>query len=210
MVEFEIDPKKSCLMIIDMTNAFLKAGSPLEIPGGRSLIPRLQRVMNVCRGKSMPIVFTTHIYRKGGVDLGLTRAFRPGIENTNVLCEGSSDTDFYDEIAPQKDDIVIVKRRFDAFLNTDLDLILRTNGIDTLIIGGVATNICCESTARAARMRDYKVLFLSDGTAAWGLPDAGWGKISAEEAQRYVLTVIAFHFGEVLSVEKVMDRILKK
>jgi ureidoacrylate peracid hydrolase len=192
-----------------MMNAFLRAGAPSEIQGGRRVIPKLKRLITVCRDKGIKIIFTTHIHRKDGSDLGLTALFRPGIETTNPLREGSSDIEFFDDIQPEKDDIVIVKRRFSAFFGTELDMILRSNEVDTLIIGGVATNVCCESTARDARIRDYRVLFLSDGTAAWGLPDAGWGEISQAEAQKYVLTTMAFHFAEVLPVEKAIDRILK-
>jgi ureidoacrylate peracid hydrolase len=209
MVEFEIEPRKSCLLIIDMTSAFLSPGAPVEIPGGRSLIPKLKRLTDVCRDKGLPIVFTTHAYRKDGCDLGLHANFFPEMKARDILREGTPDIEFYGELQPQKDDIVIVKRRFSAFLGTELDLTLRNKEIDTLIIGGVATNVCCETTARDARMRDYKVIFLSDGTANRGLPDMGWGEMSPEEVQRAVLTIMAFHFAQVSSVEEVKARLLK-
>ncbi len=207
MVEFEIHPRKTCLLIIDMTNAFLRRGAPTEIPGGRSLVRKLKTLVTACRGKGIRIIFATHAYRKDGYDLGLHAIFRPEIAAMGRLREGTSDTEFYSGLKPQRDDIVIVKRRFSAFLGTELDMILRSNGIDTVIIGGVATNICCESTARDARMRDYRVLFLGDGTAARGVPDKGWGEMSAEEVQTHVLATMASSFAEVSTVREIIARI---
>ena len=209
MVEFEIHPRKSCLLIIDMTNAFISPGAPLEIPAGRSLIPRLKNLTGVCRDKGLPIIFTTQAHRPDGSDLGIHAEFRPEMRTENILLQGTEAVDFYPEIQPEKNDIIITKRRFSAFVGTDLDLILRSKEIDTLIIGGVLTDVCCESTARDARMRDYKVLFLSDGTAARDLPDMGWGKVSAEEVQRVVLTDMAHRFAQVLTVEEVIDRLVR-
>jgi nicotinamidase-related amidase len=88
-------------------------------------------------------------------------------------------------------DVTIIKSRYSAFIGTELDLILRSHSIDTLIIGGVLTNVCCESTAREARMRDYKVVFLSDGTATRDVPDFGFGRVPAADVQRYTLALIA-------------------
>ena len=207
MVEFEIYPRKSCLLIIDMQNAFLSPGAPIEVPDGRSLIPRLKALIGVCRKKGLQIIFTAHVYRKEGWDLGLHSVFDPEIKTKGILREGTPDVEFYSKIQPQEDDIVIVKRRFSAFVGTELDLILRSNEIDTLIIGGVVTDVCCESTARDARMRDYKVIFLSDGTAAMNIPDMGWGEVSAGNVQRYVLAAMALDFAQVLSVKEVISRL---
>jgi nicotinamidase-related amidase len=205
MAEFEIKPSKSCLLVIDMTNAFLLPGAPIEVPEGLSLIPRLRALINVCRDKGLRIIFITHSYRKDGSDLGLHPAFDPTIRSKNILREGTEDVEFHCELRPQEDDIVIVKRRFSAFVGTELGLILHNNEIDTLIIGGVVTSVCCESTARDARNRDYKVIFLSNGTAAMNVPDLGWGRISASDVQRYVLAIMAYDFAQVLSVEQVIN-----
>lgn len=209
MAEFRINPRKSCLLIIDMTNAFLLPGAPIEVPEGLSLIPRLRALINVCRDKGLRIIFITHAYRKDGSDLGLHPTFDPTIKRKNILREGTSDVEFNSELKPQKDDIVIVKRRFSAFVGTDLDLILRNNEIDTLIIGGVVTSVCCECTARDARNMDYKVIFLSNGTAAMNVPDLGWGRISASDVQRYVLAIMAYDFAQVLLVEQVINILSK-
>lgn len=207
MPEFRILPEKSALLIIDMTNAFLKPGAPVMVPGGTGLIPGLNQLRDLARKKGLKTIFTTQAYHADGSDLGLDPVFHPGMERSRALRTGTPDVDFYKDIQPRDGDIIIVKPRFSAFIGTELDLILRGQGIDTLVIGGVLTNVCCESTAREARMRDYKVIFLSDGTATRDIPDSGWGKVSAEEMQRYTLAAIACYFGQVLSVEQVIQRL---
>ena len=107
----------------------------------------------------------------------------------------------------RKGDILLKKPRYGAFHGTDLELMLRHRGIDTLIIGGIATNVCCETTAREATVRDFKVLFLSDGTATFGLPDMGFGAITAQEVQRVTCSVMSFFYGQVLTVNQATEKI---
>ena len=117
--------------------------------------------------------------------------------------------EIYEGLKPQPGDLVVAKPRYSAFYGTDLEAILRSKGIDTLIISGTVTNVCCESTTRDAFSRDYKVIFLSDGNAAGDLPDLGFGPVSAEEIQRVVLTVLAMCFAQVSSIDQVLTEIEK-
>ncbi len=209
MVRFDIHTDKTALLIIDMQNAFLKPGGPLERPGGRDLVPRLNNLLRGCRKKGILILFTRQVFRKDGSDLGLFAEFAPELYKTkSTLVEGTPDVDIYDEIEQQEGDIMITKQTYSAFSGTELDLLLRIKGIDTLIIGGVDTAVCCEATARSARHRNYKVIFLSDGTATSAQLDVGWGAISADEAQRFVLTVMAPRYAEVSSVDEVLRRVM--
>jgi biuret amidohydrolase len=207
MPEYKIVTDKTGLLIIDMTNAFLAQGAPVMVPNGTGIIPGLKKLMGLARSKGIRIIYTTQSYHKDGADLGIDPLFHPGMEKRNELREGSTDVEFYKDIVPEASDTIIVKPRFSAFIGTELELILRSQGIDTLIIGGVLTNVCCESTAREARMRDFKVIFLSDGTATRDIPDTGWGKVPAAEMQRYTLAAIACYFGQVCSIEQVMKQI---
>jgi nicotinamidase-related amidase len=208
MVTFSIHAQKTALLVIDMVNVFLAPGAPLEIPRGRDLIPRLNRLISACRDKGILIVFPIHAFRANGFDLGLYPEFIPQLETRSLLVEGTWDVEIFDQIDRQKSDVTVTKRTFSAFVGTDLDFLLRTRGIDTVIISGVATHSCCEATARDARHRNYKVLFLSDGTATYDHPDMGWGAIAADDLQRFVLTTMAHRNGEVLSVEQALKRIL--
>lgn len=209
MVKFNICPEKTALLIIDMMNAFLKPGGPLEVKRGRNLITGLNKLISMCRQKRILSIFIVHAHREDGSDMGLFKEFIPEM-TTSPLIEGTPDVEIYDEIDQQKGDIIIVKRAFSAFFGTDLDLILRIKGIDTLIISGITTHSCCEATARDARHRNYKVIFLSDGTATFDyLPDKGWGIISGDDVQRVVLTIMALRNAEVSSIEEVIVRLSK-
>lgn len=207
MPEFEIIAEKSALLIVDMTNAFLDTNGPVPVPGGVNLISGLNRLRAAARKKALLTIFTTMAYHNDGSDLGIDQVFHPAMKRTNTLRMGSRDIEFHADIQPIENDVTIIKPRYSAFVGTELDLILRSHGVDTLIIGGVLTNVCCESTAREARMRDYKVVFLSDGTATRDIPDFGFGRIPVADVQRYTLASIACFFGQVLSIEQVINRL---
>jgi len=93
-------------------------------------------------------------------------------------------------------------RRFGAFQGTDLELILSSRGIDTIIVTGIATNVCCEKTAREAAVRDFQVFFLSDGTATFDIED-----LSAAELQSATCATLALLFAQVLTVDKMIQKI---
>lgn len=208
MAKFDINPAKTALLVIDMQNTWLKAGSSMETPGSRALVPKLNKLIQACREKGISVIFTRHAHRSDGSDMGLFAEFVPDVAAKTALIEGTPDVEIYRELDYRQSDIVVTKQAYSAFYGTNLDLILRTKGIDTVIISGIVTWGCCESTARDARHRNYKVIFLSDGTATYDqLPDMGWGIITAEETMRNVLTVMAFRYAEVLSVEQLLVRL---
>jgi ureidoacrylate peracid hydrolase len=81
-------------------------------------------------------------------------------------------------------------------------LLLRSRGIDTIIVTGIATNVCCETTAREATVRDFRVFFLSDGTTTFDI-----GDISAAEIQRATCATLGLLFAQVLTVNEVIEKI---
>lgn len=104
-------------------------------------------------------------------------------------CEATSwGADYYANLRPEVNDPVVVKHRYNAFLNTDLDTILRANGIRTTVFTGVSTNCCVESTAREAFMRDYYVVVVDDATASY-----------SRELHQAALKTLDALFGEITS-----------
>jgi len=99
-------------------------------------------------------------------------------------------------------DILLEKPRFGAFHGTDLELILRSRGIDTIIVTGIAANVCCETTAREAVVRDFRVFFLSDGTTTFDI-----GDVSAAELKRATCATLRFIFAQVLTVDEMIRKI---
>lgn len=165
---FTVDPRRSALIVIDMQNAFVAEGAPFETPGARAMLPRLERLIRFAREHRMPIVWTQSDHRPpyGGLML---RKF-PIIQQQRVLWSGEPSFDMYPEMLQPEEGALeyrIVKHKFDAFFETDLDAILRFHHVDTVIVTGTATNACCESTARTAFMRDYQVAFPSDANATF-------------------------------------------
>jgi ureidoacrylate peracid hydrolase len=208
---YEVDPAATAFLVVDMTNDFLEPGVPQECPHGREMVPRLAELATACRAAGIPVIYTSHMHRADGSDMG-----RMGERFTHLVDEhrrpitliaGTRGVEVVDELAPVGDEIVIRKSRYSSFFNTDLETVLRHHNVTTLIIGGVATNVCCESTARDAMFRDYKVIFLSDGNATIDFPDVGWGPVSHEEVQRVVLTTLAAAFCDVATTAEVLERI---
>lgn len=208
MVRFEIDKKKTALLLIDMQNAFLQPGRPFEVPRGRAMLPRLNPLIAACRKSGIAIIHSVHVLGDYGGQIGLWEKFSPAYKERSTLIKGSADIELYHGLNHAEDDIVIEKSTYNAFYGTELEYVLHVRGIETLIIGGVVTSYCCESAAREARHRNYQVIFLSDGNAPYdSLPDMGWGEISGDEVQRVVLTILAYRYAEVAPISAIIDRI---
>ncbi|MFE0631955.1 isochorismatase family protein [Streptomyces sp. NPDC058864] len=205
MVHFPVDPARTALLLIDLQRAFVEE-SPVAARGGRAVVERLGRLARICRDHRITVIHTAHVVRADGSNTGVMRDILPPVAD-GLINEDNPLARLHPLTEVHPEDILIRKPRFGAFHGTDLELILRAARIDTLLIGGVATHACCDTTAREACARDFKVLFLSDGTACFPLPDTGGDMIDADELQRVVLAVMAFGFGEVLSVDSAIDRI---
>jgi nicotinamidase-related amidase len=165
---FTVDPRRAALIVIDMQNAFVAEGAPLETPGARTMLPRLERLIQFARRERMPLVWTQSDHRPpyGGLML---RKF-PVIGEQRCLWQGEPSFEMYPHMLQPREgecEYRIVKHKYDAFFETNLDAILRFHRIETLIVTGTATNACCESTARSAFMRDYQVAFPSDANATF-------------------------------------------
>jgi len=205
--KFDIVPGRTAMLCIDVQNDFLVQGAPYESEPARDAVDRLNHLFGVCREAGIPVVFTAHSHRADGSDLGAVKYIHPLTARGEAMVEGSTGTELYPKLDFQNSDFFVHKRRFSAFYSTDLELLLRNLGVDTVIIGGVATNVCCESTARDAFFRDFKVIFLSDGNGTFDHPDVGWGAFPATDVQAHTLTNIRMYFGEVAGLDEVEERI---
>jgi nicotinamidase-related amidase len=210
VVTYGMNPQRTALLVIDMTNDFLRQGAPLEAKAGRAMVPQVRKLIEFCRSQQIPVIYTTHVHRVDGSDMGRMADLFPIIRQGVALKAGTEGVEIYHDLKPRPGEPVIEKHRYSAFYNTDLEILLRNKQVDTLIISGVATNVCCESTAREAMFRDFKVIFLSDCNATYDLPDLGFGSISDQEIQKVVLTNIAMHIGQVMTSEQVMEVLSKK
>lgn len=124
-----------------------------------------------------------------------------------LLGRDNPSVEIIDSLLPQQGDIVVDKLFYSGFHNTDLDAILRMKDIDTLIVCGTVTNVCCETTIRDGVHREYKMITLSDACAAMPYPDMGYGGVSAADVQRISLTAMAYEFAEVTTSVDIKVRI---
>lgn len=201
------NPTKTALLVIDMENDFVKPGAPMCVPMATKAVPNIKKLIDVCRKKGATVIYTTHVHGKDRGDMGLMSGFWPPIDSQEALVDNTPGTEIYSDIAPQEGELVIKKHRYSAFYNTDLETQLRNRGIDTLIITGTVTNMCCESTARDAQFRDYKTIFVSDATGTMDHPDLGAGAMSAEDVQKATLTSLSFCVAEIASADGVIERL---
>jgi ureidoacrylate peracid hydrolase len=139
-------------------------------------------------------------------DVGILGETVPPVAQ-GVIDDGSPSAALHPKVAVQAGDIILAKPHIGCFQATELETILRARGIDTVLIGGIATNFCCDTTAREAHAREFKVLFLSDGTATNDLRDTAGGTISADQVQRLTLATLALAFAEVLSVAQACEKL---
>jgi nicotinamidase-related amidase len=201
-----IDPRKTALIVVDMENDFVAAGAPIEVPAGRAMIPTLKRALEFCRSIGIPIIYTAHVHRSDGCDMGLFDDTYSAIAGRRALIDGEPGIEIYPDVAPESGEIVIKKHRYSAFYGTDLEIVLRGLGVDTVVVTGVTSENCCHATARDAMFRDFKVVFLSDANATHDYPDCGQGSLSAEELHRSVLIVLAFSTADVMTTQEFIAR----
>ena len=174
----KVDPGHAALLIVDVQNDFCAEGGAMHREGRdltlvKQMIPRLERLIEAARAAQVPCVWIRNVYNTGPnhylseVWLEQAKRRRNGAYVQYPVCEpGAWNGDFF-QVRPRPDEVIVTKHRYGAFENTDLDLVLRSNRIKSVIITGVATNVCCETTARQAFMKDYYVLFTSDCCATY-------------------------------------------
>ena len=197
-----IIPNKTAMIVVDMQNDFICPGAPLETPAGQTILPDLKRALSFCRERGIRIIYTAHVHRRSGADMGRFADLWPPIESRACLVDGESGGEIYPEIAPQPEDILIKKHRYSGFYGTDMDIVLRGLGVDTVLITGVTTENCCHATARDAMFHDYKVVFLSDATGTFDYPDVGQGGMPAEEVHRASLIILSVSTAHVMTTDE--------
>jgi len=194
-----LDPKRTALLVIDMQNAFVAPGAPMEVPVARAIVAPINRLAAGLRRRGVTIVWVAHENRKDGRDwAGFFDAFvAPGrrAEAAAALAAGSELQKLWPELHVAAGDVRVAKNRYSALIAgaSSLEKVLKERGIDTLLIAGTKTNVCCECTARDAMMLDYKVVLLSDCTAAL-----------SDDEQRATLENMIQQFGDVLTADEAL------
>jgi nicotinamidase-related amidase len=153
------DPARTALLVVDMQNDFLVPPAPLATPRGLEIVPVVAALADAARRQGLPVVYTQEQHRDDESDFGIELHFEPP-----HCLEGTPGADIVDGLTPRPGDVLIRrKRRYDAFLGTDLELWLHANRVENLIVTGVCTDICVISTVQHARNADFRCFVVSDG-----------------------------------------------
>jgi len=197
-----IDPKTTAMIVVDMQNDFVADGAVLQSRQAFAMVPKLAATLKFCRDQGIRVIYTAHVHRKDGCDMGLYDDLYPPIAQRASLVDETQGVEIYKDIAPAPGEHVIKKHRYSAFFATDMDLILREWGITSVVVSGTTTENCCHATARDAMFHNYKVAFLSDATGTFDYPDVGWGAMSAQQVHEATLTILAFSTAHVMTVDE--------
>jgi ureidoacrylate peracid hydrolase len=170
-----IDPAKTAVVLIEYQNDFTTEGGALhgavaEVMEATGMLANTQRVVDEAREAGATIMHAPITFAAGYGELGdpdKVYGILKGVVDTGAFVKDSWGAAICDELTPASDDIVIEgKRGLDTFATTNLDFILRSRGIETVVLAGFLTNCCVESTMRTAYERGYDVVTLTDCTAA--------------------------------------------
>lgn len=199
-----LDPSKTAMVVVDMQKTFCEPGAPAEVPASRDIIEPINRLAAGLRAAGGTVIWCTH----ANVGVGSTSDWRNFFDHfvsddlrsrtIESLSPGGSGQAIWEELDVQDGDVKLFKNRYSALVpgSSQLERVLRSLGLDTLLICGTKTNVCCESTARDAMMMDFKVVMVSDGTAAL-----------SQDEHRASLENIIQQFGDVMTADEILERL---
>jgi ureidoacrylate peracid hydrolase len=168
-----LDVSRTALVVIDMQNAFLRPGAPSETPMARAIVPQINRLAQAVRAGGGVVAFAQGSFQPSGPEawpLFFEHMVNPAFSAAilQALTPGHPDHELWPELDVQAGDVRVRKKRYSAFFPGACSLPeqLRERGVDTVIITGTLTNVCCEASARDAMMGDFKTVMVSDANAA--------------------------------------------
>ncbi|MCS1352733.1 cysteine hydrolase family protein [Mechercharimyces sp. CAU 1602] len=182
---------KRALLVIDVQNEFFSGEYQVTYP--KNSLQNIVSVMEKAKECSLPIILIQHTNKKG----------------SHHFQQGTSAWDLHPQINGRSYDHYIEKKYPGAFTNTDLDEVLRSEGVDTVVITGYETNLCCDTTARQAKHLGYHIEFLADATGTLDHENQ-MGFISAQNLHQATLINHQAHFSKVMTVAQWCAEIQKK
>jgi ureidoacrylate peracid hydrolase len=196
-------PRRTAFVVIDMQNAFVAADYPTSVASAAGIVPVLNRLAAAVRDGGGHVVWIISTYGPRQEDCWSNlceRVFAGAVGQAlrASLSEGAEGHALYPALQPRLEDSVIAKNRFSAFLGSGgkLHELLQERGIETVLIGGTMTSVCCESTAREAAMLDYQTIMVADANAG-----------RSEEEDQATLSTFLQSFGDVATSEDVIARL---
>lgn len=198
-MKLEWNPQHSALLIVDVQNDYCHkegclAQQDLDVSMVEEMMPNLKNMISAMKEINVPIIYIQTIHEDSTDSETWIKRLK-GKNQKNLCRKDTWGAKFY-QLEPDKDDVIVIKHRYSAFIHTRLESVLRALQIETIVMAGVSTNICVESTARDGFMLDFDVIFLSDCTAAF-----------SREAHDMTLQTINQFFGTVATSKEVIQSI---
>lgn len=195
-----LEPARTAHLVVDLQNGFMTPGAAVEVPLAREIVPNVNRISAALRAAG-----GTNVFLRMNLGTPATATWRgyldriPSPEDRSSLIAaftgGAPSFELWDGLEVAEDDLVLDKTRFSAFVPgaSRVHEELSRRGIDTLVVTGTLTNVCCESNARDAMQMDYRILFVADATAAL-----------SDETHNATLANMDSHFAEVLMTDELL------
>ncbi|XP_076907813.1 nicotinamidase 2-like [Bidens hawaiensis] len=175
------NPKTSVLLVIDVQNHFSTIAKPILQP--------LTSTIHTCRRASIPVIFTRHRH-KSPADYGMLGEWW----HNDLILDGTPESELMPELPRREDDVVVEKNTYSGFRGTGLEERLKAMGVEEVIVTGVMTNLCCETTAREAFVRGFRVFFSTDATAT-----------ADEELQQATVKNLAYGFAYLVDCQSLQQ-----
>ena len=199
----DLDPSKTALVVVDMQNAFMLPGVAHALcPMAETIVPNINRLAGAVRDTGGAVVwikttFTEDALRDWSTYFEMITPERVA-KRIEALTAASLGHQLWSTLEVRSEDLVVEKNRFSAFIqgSSDMARVLHERGLDTVIVTGTVTNVCCESTARDAMMLNFKTIMVTDGNAA-----------ATDEDHNASLAAFYLTFGDIMSTDMLIDRL---
>ncbi len=201
----DFDPARTALVVVDLQNAFmLPEVAHAAIATAPEIVPNVNRLAAALREAGGLVVWIVTTYDKA-IDQEWSAYYRlatpeHGAKRSAALTKGSKGHAIWSELEVRPGDKIVEKRRFSAFIqgSSNLDQVLKERGIDTLLVTGTVTGVCCESTARDAMMLNYQVIMVTDGNAS-----------HSDDEHNRALSAFYASFGDIMPTDMLVSLMAK-
>ena len=197
---YEPEPARTALLIIDAQREYFDPDGALFTEHAAEILENLLTLVDGARRSGTRVVWIRHVQAADGSDTGRMADF----DDTPSFVAGTKGVEIIPQLVPRDDEPVVDKTRYSAFVNTRLESILKTWGVDTVLVTGLMTQYCSVTTARHAHDLDYRVIFVADANAGPDLPDLGFGEVPHAVALRVIATALAAGIAEVTDTQSVV------
>jgi ureidoacrylate peracid hydrolase len=201
----ELDPRRTALVIIDMQELFCAPGAPAEVPGSRAIVEPINQLTEQLRKIGVPVIWVLHANSQSGGrsdwELFFNYIVADDVREKTKQSLAPGRQQVWSGLTVDDADTKVIKNRYSALIpgSSGLERLLRSLDIDTVLVAGTKTNICCEATARDAMMLDFKVVMVSDCCAAL-----------SDDEHRAALENMIQQFGDVMTGDEVLERLQRR